>query len=141
MIKWRVPNAVAKKPADVTPRSPSVPMNCRARSRQDGQAVQDWEQAEREIREMNHLNEQTQTTAGATQPCMLDSQAEVGKRALLASHSAPMTVSTVYRLDLALELIRPDSTTEEPQLGSVASLRSERRSVAAPSGSPISTRQ
>jgi len=50
-----------------------------------------------------------------------------------------MTVSTVYRLDLALELIRPDSTKQEPQLGSfVASLRSERRSVAAPSDSPVS---
>jgi hypothetical protein len=28
MIKWRVPDAVAKRTIDVTPRSPSVPMNC-----------------------------------------------------------------------------------------------------------------
>jgi hypothetical protein len=51
MIKWRVLNAVARKPVDVT-----LQIAKRAyalyeqRGRQDGRAVQDWEQAEREIR-------------------------------------------------------------------------------------------
>ena len=51
MIKWRVPDAVAKKPIDVT-----LQIARRAyelyeqRGRQDGRAVQDWGQAEREIR-------------------------------------------------------------------------------------------
>ena len=72
MIKWRVPNAVAKKPVDVTPQIAKRAYELyEKRGRKDGRAVQDWEQAEREIREMNHLNEQTQTTAGATQPSML----------------------------------------------------------------------
>jgi H+-transporting ATPase len=51
MIKWRVLNAVARKPVDVT-----LQIAKRAyalyeqRGRQDGRAVQDWEQAEQEIR-------------------------------------------------------------------------------------------
>jgi hypothetical protein len=51
MIKWRVPNAVARKPADVT-----LQIAKRAyalyeqRGHQEGRAVQDWLQAEQEIR-------------------------------------------------------------------------------------------
>jgi hypothetical protein len=52
MIKWRVPNAVAKKPVDVTPQIATRAYELyEQRGRQDGRAVQDWGQAEREIRE------------------------------------------------------------------------------------------
>jgi hypothetical protein len=51
MIKWRVLNAVTKKPADVTPQIAKRAYELyEQRGRQDGQAVQDWAQAEREIR-------------------------------------------------------------------------------------------
>jgi NADH:ubiquinone oxidoreductase subunit 2 (subunit N) len=51
MIKWRVLNAVAKKPIDVTPQIAKRAYELyEQRGRQDGRAVQDWGQAEREIR-------------------------------------------------------------------------------------------
>jgi hypothetical protein len=51
MIKWRVPNAVAKKPIDVTPQIAKRAYELyEQRGRQDGRAVEDWKQAEREIR-------------------------------------------------------------------------------------------
>ena len=51
MIKWRVLNAVAKKPVDVTPQIAKRAYELyEQRGRQDGRAVQDWGQAEREIR-------------------------------------------------------------------------------------------
>jgi len=51
MIKWRVPDAVAKKPVDVTPEIAKRAYELyEKRGRQDGRAVQDWGQAEHEIR-------------------------------------------------------------------------------------------
>jgi magnesium-transporting ATPase (P-type) len=51
MIRWRVPNAVAKKPVDVTPQIAKRAYELyEQRGRQDGRADQDWGQAEREIR-------------------------------------------------------------------------------------------
>ena len=51
MIKWRVLNAVATKPVDVTPQIAKRAYELyEKRGRQDGRAVQDWEQAEREVR-------------------------------------------------------------------------------------------
>jgi plasma-membrane proton-efflux P-type ATPase len=51
MIKWRVLNAVAKKPMDVTPQIAKRAYELyEQRGREDGRAVQDWSQAEREIR-------------------------------------------------------------------------------------------
>jgi plasma-membrane proton-efflux P-type ATPase len=51
MIKWRVLNAVAKKPVDVTPQIARRAYELyEQRGRQDGRAVRDWGQAEREIR-------------------------------------------------------------------------------------------
>src|ERR1035437_5398581 len=51
MIKWRVLNAVPGKPGDVTPQIAKRAYELyEQRGRQDGRAVQDWEQAEREIR-------------------------------------------------------------------------------------------
>ena len=51
MIKWRVPNAVAKKPVDVTPQIAKRAYELyEQRGRQDGRAAQDWGPAEREIR-------------------------------------------------------------------------------------------
>ena len=51
MIKWRVLNAVAKKPVNLTPQIAKRAYELyEQRGRQDGRAVQDWEQAEREMR-------------------------------------------------------------------------------------------
>jgi hypothetical protein len=51
MIKWLVPNAVAKKPVDLTQQIAKRAYELyEQRGRQDGRAVQDWEQAKREIR-------------------------------------------------------------------------------------------
>jgi H+-transporting ATPase len=51
MIKWRVLNAVAKKPPDVTPQIAKRAYELyEQRGRQDGRAAQDWGQAEWEIR-------------------------------------------------------------------------------------------
>jgi magnesium-transporting ATPase (P-type) len=51
MIKWRVPAAVTKKPLDLTPQIAKRAYELyERRGRQDGQAAQDWGQAEREIR-------------------------------------------------------------------------------------------
>jgi hypothetical protein len=51
MIKWRVLNAVAKTPVDETPQIAKRAYELyEQRGRQDGRAVQDWEQAEREMR-------------------------------------------------------------------------------------------
>jgi H+-transporting ATPase len=51
MIKWRVLNAVAKKPADVTPQIARRAYQLyEQRGRQDGRAAEDWGQAEQEIR-------------------------------------------------------------------------------------------
>ena len=51
MIRWRVLNAVAKKPVDLTPQIAKRAYELyEQRGRQDSQAVQDWRQAEREIR-------------------------------------------------------------------------------------------
>ena len=52
MIKWRVPNAVAKRPIDLTPQIAKRAYELyEQHGRQDGRAVQDWGQAEHEIRE------------------------------------------------------------------------------------------
>jgi hypothetical protein len=51
MIKWRVLNAGVKKPVDVTPRIAKRAYDLyEQRGRQEGRAIQDWGQAEREIR-------------------------------------------------------------------------------------------
>jgi len=51
MIKWRVLNAVAGKPVDVTPQIAQRAYELyENRGRQDGRADEDWNQAEREIR-------------------------------------------------------------------------------------------
>ena len=51
MIRWRVLNAVAKKPVDLSPQIAKRAYELyEQRGRQDSQAVQDWGQAEREIR-------------------------------------------------------------------------------------------
>jgi hypothetical protein len=51
MIKWRVLSVVAKKPLDVTPQIAKRAYELyEQRGRQDGGAVQDWGQAEREVR-------------------------------------------------------------------------------------------
>jgi hypothetical protein len=51
MIHWCVLNAVAKKPVDVTPQIAKRAYELyEQRGRQDGRAVQDWGQAERETR-------------------------------------------------------------------------------------------
>jgi Protein of unknown function (DUF2934) len=51
MIRWRVLNAVAKNPVDVTPQIAKRAYELyEKRGRQDGRAAQDWEQAEHEIR-------------------------------------------------------------------------------------------
>ena len=50
MIKWRVLNAVTKKPVDVTPKIAQRAYELYEQGgRQDGHAVQDWRQAEQEI--------------------------------------------------------------------------------------------
>jgi len=63
LIKRLVPNAVAKKPGEVTPQ---IAMRAyelyEKRGRQDGQATQDWEQAEHEIRK----DESGKTKAAST---------------------------------------------------------------------------
>jgi hypothetical protein len=51
MIKWRIPNAGAKKQVDMTPQIAERAYELyEQRGRQDGRAVQDWNQAEQEIR-------------------------------------------------------------------------------------------
>jgi hypothetical protein len=51
MIKWRVLNAAAKKPVDATPQIAKRAYELyEQRGRRGGRAVQDWGQAEREIR-------------------------------------------------------------------------------------------
>jgi hypothetical protein len=51
MIKWLVPNAVDRKPVDLTPQIAKRAYELyEQRGRQEGRAVQDWGQAEREIR-------------------------------------------------------------------------------------------
>ena len=51
MIKWRVADAVAEKPVDVGPQIAKRAYQLYERGgRQDGRALQDWGQAEREIR-------------------------------------------------------------------------------------------
>jgi hypothetical protein len=65
MIKWRVLNAVAKRPVDVTPQIAKRAYELyEQRGRQDGHAVQDWGQAEREIRKTAPQKE-TRTIQGA----------------------------------------------------------------------------
>jgi plasma-membrane proton-efflux P-type ATPase len=55
MIKWRVVNAVVKKPVDVTLRIAKRAYELyEQRGRQDGGAGQDWKQAEQEIRKDAH---------------------------------------------------------------------------------------
>jgi hypothetical protein len=51
MIKWRVPDALARRSVDVTPRIAKRAYELyEQRGRQDGRATEDWGQAEREIR-------------------------------------------------------------------------------------------
>jgi magnesium-transporting ATPase (P-type) len=51
MIKWRVVSPVAGKPVDMTPKiAERAYALYEQRGHQDGRAVEDWEQAEREIR-------------------------------------------------------------------------------------------
>jgi magnesium-transporting ATPase (P-type) len=57
MINWRVLSAAARKPADVTPQIARRAYELyERRGRKDGQAAQDWEQAEREIRKDERHN-------------------------------------------------------------------------------------
>jgi len=52
MIKWRVLNAVTKKPVDVTPQIANRAYELyEQRGRREGHAGQDWLEAEREIRQ------------------------------------------------------------------------------------------
>ena len=69
-IRWLVPNAVRKKPVDLTPQIARRAYELyEQRGGQDGRAIQDWGQAEREIRKVEPQNEQTRATrlARATQ--------------------------------------------------------------------------
>jgi hypothetical protein len=51
MIKWRVPDALARKSVDVTPRIAKRAYELyEQHGRQDGRATEDWGQAEQEIR-------------------------------------------------------------------------------------------
>ena len=51
MIKWRVLNVVVKKPVDVTPQIAKLAYELyEQKGRHDGHAVEDWDQAELEIR-------------------------------------------------------------------------------------------
>jgi hypothetical protein len=51
MIRWRVPMAVAEKPLDRTPQIAKRAYELyEQRNRRDGQADQDWFQAEQQIR-------------------------------------------------------------------------------------------
>jgi magnesium-transporting ATPase (P-type) len=51
LIKWRMPTAVAKPPADLTAQIAKRAYEMyEQRGRQDGRAAEDWEQAEREVR-------------------------------------------------------------------------------------------
>jgi hypothetical protein len=55
MIKRLILHAVAKKPLDVTPQIARRAYELyEQRGRQDGRAIQDWGQAEREIRKHEH---------------------------------------------------------------------------------------
>jgi hypothetical protein len=57
MIKWRVPNAVAKNPVDVAPQIAQRAYELyEQRGRQDGRAIEDWRQAEQEIGEIDPKN-------------------------------------------------------------------------------------
>ncbi|MHB8972094.1 MAG: DUF2934 domain-containing protein [Pirellulaceae bacterium] len=52
MIKWRVTNAVAKTPVDATPQIAKRAYELyEQRGRHEGHAIQDWGQADHEIRE------------------------------------------------------------------------------------------
>jgi len=60
MIKWRILNAVATKPADVTPQIAKRAYEIYERQgRREGHAVQDWLRAEREIRKEDPPNKPT----------------------------------------------------------------------------------
>jgi hypothetical protein len=51
MIRWRIPNAVARQPIDLTPQIATRAYELyEKRGRKDGGAVQDWDQAAQEIR-------------------------------------------------------------------------------------------
>lgn len=51
MIKWRVLNTLARKPGHITPQIAKRAYELyEQRGRQDGRAVQDWRQAEQEVR-------------------------------------------------------------------------------------------
>ncbi len=51
MIKWRVLNVAARRPEDMTPKIAKRAYELyEQRGRQDGRAIHDWEQAEREVR-------------------------------------------------------------------------------------------
>ena len=53
MIRWRVPHAVAETPVDLTPQIAKRANELyEQRGRKDGHAVQDWEEAERELRKV-----------------------------------------------------------------------------------------
>ena len=57
MIKWRVTNAAATKPVDITPQIAKRAYELyEQEGRHDGHAVQDWAQAEREIRKAMPVN-------------------------------------------------------------------------------------
>jgi hypothetical protein len=51
MIRWRIPNAVARQPTDLTPQIATRAYELyEKRGRKDGGSVQDWDQAAQEIR-------------------------------------------------------------------------------------------
>ena len=51
MIRWRIPNAVARQPADLTPQIEKRAYELyEKRGRKDGGDIQDWDQAAQEIR-------------------------------------------------------------------------------------------
>jgi hypothetical protein len=79
MIKWRVPSAVAKKRVNITPQIVKCADELyQQRGQQDRRAVQDWEQAEREIRKDETPKEaETTYSAGAAERMKMNSKRAV----------------------------------------------------------------
>ncbi len=79
MIKWRVPSAVAKKRVNMTPQIVKCADELyQQRGQQDRRVVQDWEQAEREIRKDETPKEaETTYSAGAAERMKMNSKRAV----------------------------------------------------------------
>ena len=66
LIQWRVPNAVARKPLDLTPQIAARAYEIyEQRGRRDGQADQDWLEAESETRKAKPPDEPAPTAPDA----------------------------------------------------------------------------